>query len=241
MTAALHLQQLVLVDFRSYPQLTVGFPPGRVALIGPNGVGKTNVLEAIAWLATMESFRGSPTNAVVRENAAMARVRGELHSDRRVTTIDAELPLRGAGRISVNGKRLARSRDVLGHVRVTVFSPDDLQLIKGGPTERRGFTEMHSFDRPVVGSMRPRTIHSPCGTTSWLRRPMRSGRCVATRSRSWHRWWSRRIARSPRPRPRSRWTTTHHGCQRGWLLPSRQPNSTMCGAPPRPSDRTATI
>jgi DNA replication and repair protein RecF len=140
-TAALHLQQLVLVDFRSYPQLTVGFPPGRVALIGPNGVGKTNVLEAIAWLATMESFRGSPTNAVVRENAAMARVRGELHSDRRVTTIDAELPLRGAGRISVNGKRLARSRDVLGHVRVTVFSPDDLQLIKGGPTERRGFVD----------------------------------------------------------------------------------------------------
>ncbi|MEO8696167.1 MAG: AAA family ATPase, partial [Acidimicrobiales bacterium] len=58
MTAPLHLQQLVLVDFRSYTQLEVEFPPGRVALIGPNGVGKTNVLEAIAWLATMQSFRG---------------------------------------------------------------------------------------------------------------------------------------------------------------------------------------
>ena len=141
MTAPLHLQQLVLVDFRSYAQLTADFPPGRVALIGPNGVGKTNVLEAIAWLATMQSFRGSPTNAVVRESTAVARVRGELQRDLRVTTIDAELAVRGQGRIAVNGKRLARSRDLLGHLRVTVFSPDDLQLIKGGPSERRSFID----------------------------------------------------------------------------------------------------
>ena len=141
MTVPLHLQQLVLVDFRSYGHLEVVFPRGRVALIGPNGVGKTNVLEAIAWLATMQSFRGSPAHAVVRENAPSARVRGELHHDRRTTTIDAELALRGPGRVTVNGKRLARSRDLLGHVRVTVFSPDDLQLIKGGPSERRGFVD----------------------------------------------------------------------------------------------------
>ena len=141
MTVALHLQQLVLVDFRSYSLLEVVFPPGRVALIGPNGVGKTNVLEAIAWLATMQSFRSSPASAVVRETTATARVRGELHHDRRDTTIDAELAVRGPGRVTVNGKRLARTRDLLGHVRVTVFSPDDLQLVKGGPSERRGFVD----------------------------------------------------------------------------------------------------
>ena len=141
MTAPLHLQQLVLVDFRSYSHLEVAFPAGRVALIGPNGVGKTNMLEAIAWLATMQSFRGSPANAVIRESTASARVRGELQHDRRVTTIDAELALRGPGRVAVNGKRLARARDLLGHVRVTVFSPDDLQLLKGGPSERRGFVD----------------------------------------------------------------------------------------------------
>lgn len=141
MTAALHLQQLVLVDFRSYEHLAVSFPPGRVGLIGPNGVGKTNVLEAIAWLATMQSFRGSPANAVIRDSASTARVRGEVHHDRRTTTIDAELAARGAGKVSVNGKRLPRARDLLGHVRVTVFSPDDLQLIKGGPSERRSFID----------------------------------------------------------------------------------------------------
>ncbi|MEO5838149.1 MAG: DNA replication/repair protein RecF [Acidimicrobiales bacterium] len=141
MTAALHLQQLVLVDFRSYTQLEVAFPPGRVALIGPNGVGKTNVLEAIGWLATMQSFRGSPTNAVVREGTTNARVRGEILHDRRHTTIDAELAARGAGRVMVNGKRLPRTRDLLGHVRVTVFSPDDLQLLKSGPSERRAFVD----------------------------------------------------------------------------------------------------
>ncbi|HUP75005.1 MAG TPA: DNA replication/repair protein RecF [Acidimicrobiales bacterium] len=141
MTIVLHLQQLVLVDFRSYAQLEVAFPPGRVALIGPNGIGKTNLLEAIAWLATMQSFRGSPASAVVRETAAIARVRGELHHDRRGTTIDAELAVRGPGRVTVNGKRLARASDLLGHVRVTVFSPDDLQLLKGGPSERRRFVD----------------------------------------------------------------------------------------------------
>ena len=141
MTAALHLQQLVLVDFRSYAHLSVNFPPGRVGLIGPNGVGKTNVLEAIAWLATMQSFRGSPAGAVIRDSASSARVRGEVHHDRRDTTIDAELTLRGTGRVSVNGKRLPRARDLLGYVRVTVFSPDDLQLIKGGPSERRAFID----------------------------------------------------------------------------------------------------
>jgi DNA replication and repair protein RecF len=140
-TAALHLQRLVLVDFRSYAQLTVAFPPGRVGLIGANGVGKTNVLEAIAWLATMQSFRGSPTSAVIRESATEARVRGEVHHDRRDTTIDAELVARGTGKVLVNGKRLPRARDLLGYVRVTVFSPDDLQLVKGGPGERRAFVD----------------------------------------------------------------------------------------------------
>jgi DNA replication and repair protein RecF len=140
-TVALHLQRLVLVDFRSYAELSAEFPSGRVGLIGPNGVGKTNVLEAIAWLATMQSFRGAPTSAVVRESATAARVRGEVHHERRDTTIDAELAVKGAGRVSVNGKRLPRARDLLGYVRVTVFSPDDLQLVKGGPAERRTYLD----------------------------------------------------------------------------------------------------
>jgi DNA replication and repair protein RecF len=140
-TTALHLQRLALVDFRSYADLSVEFPSGRVGLIGPNGVGKTNVLEAIAWLATMQSFRGAPTSAVVRESATVARVRGEVFHDRRVTTIDAEVAVKGAGRVSVNGKRLPRARDLLGYVRVTVFSPDDLELVKGGPAGRRTFLD----------------------------------------------------------------------------------------------------
>jgi recombinational DNA repair ATPase RecF len=76
-TAALHLQQLVLVDFRSYTHLEVEFPPGRVALIGPNGVGKTNVLEAIAWLAIMQSFA---VHRPTRSSARQRRTRGSVAS-----------------------------------------------------------------------------------------------------------------------------------------------------------------
>jgi DNA replication and repair protein RecF len=131
------VEQLWLTDYRSYGELVLPLPAGLTALLGKNGQGKTNLLEAISWLATMSSFRGAPTEALVRHGAATAVVRAEIDEGGRRTRVEAELTASGRNRVLVNGSRPPRARDLLGHLRVTVFTPDDLALVKGGPSERR--------------------------------------------------------------------------------------------------------
>jgi DNA replication and repair protein RecF len=136
-----HIEHLWLKDFRSYPSVDLELTSGLCAVLGPNGVGKSNLLEAIGYLALLESFRGAPTEALVRAGASSAVVRGAVRSDEREQLIEAELVPSGRNRILVNRQRLTRSRDLLGAVRVTVFSPDDLALLKGGPGLRRTYLD----------------------------------------------------------------------------------------------------
>jgi DNA replication and repair protein RecF len=136
-----HVEHLWLKDFRSYPSVDLELTSGLCAVLGPNGVGKSNLLEAIGYLALLESFRGAPTEALVRAGSTSAVVRGTVRSDEREQLIEAELVPSGRNRILVNRQRLTRSRDLLGAVRVTVFSPDDLALLKGGPGLRRTYLD----------------------------------------------------------------------------------------------------
>jgi DNA replication and repair protein RecF len=131
------VEHLWLTDYRSYESLDLALPSGLTAVLGPNGQGKTNLLEAIGWLATMSSFRGAATDALVRRGAERAIVRADMSDAGRTTRIEAELAVSGRNRVLVNGARPQRARDLLGHLRVTVFTPDDLMLVKGGPAERR--------------------------------------------------------------------------------------------------------
>jgi DNA replication and repair protein RecF len=133
----MQIEHLWLTDYRSYHSVDLALPPGLTAVLGRNGQGKTNLLEAVGWLATMSSFRGAPTDALVRHGAESAIVRAEVDDAGRSTRIEAELARTGRNRVLVNGARPARSRDLLGHLRVTVFTPDDLALVKGAPAERR--------------------------------------------------------------------------------------------------------
>jgi len=135
------LQHLWLTDFRSYPSAEVEFAPGLTALLGANGEGKTNVMEAVAYLATLSSFRGAPNDALVRHGCSTAVVRAEGEREGRSLLVEAEITTRGRGRVQVNKQRLARARDLLGALRVSVFSPDDLELVKGGPAERRRYLD----------------------------------------------------------------------------------------------------
>lgn len=137
----MHLQRLWLTDFRSHASADLTFAPGLTALLGANGQGKTNIMEAVGYLATLSSFRGAPTEALIRQGAASAVVRAEGERDGRSLLIEAELTATGRGRVQVNRQRLARTRDLLGALRVSVFSPDDLELVKGGPAGRRGFLD----------------------------------------------------------------------------------------------------
>jgi DNA replication and repair protein RecF len=150
-----HLQHVWLNDFRSYPSLDVELPAGLTALLGRNGQGKSNVLEAVAYLATLESFRGAPADALVRRGASSAVVRGQVLVDGREQLIEAEINPAGRNRVQVNRQRLQRTRDLVEALRVTVFAPDDLELLKGGPAVRRSYLDKALvLERPAVDSVR---------------------------------------------------------------------------------------
>jgi DNA replication and repair protein RecF len=132
-----HLRKLWLNDFRSYRDVEVAFSEGLTALLGRNGQGKSNLLEAVAWLATLESFRDAPNDALVRDGEPHAVIRAEVERDSRELLVEAQLVRAGRNRVQVNRQPLRRARDLLGSFRVSVFAPDDLVLVKGGPSERR--------------------------------------------------------------------------------------------------------
>ncbi len=136
------VEHLELVDFRNYREASFDLTAGTTAVVGDNGQGKTNFAESLAYLATLSSFRGAPGDALVRVGADTAIIRATIrHDDGRDALIEAELSRVGRNRVQVNRQRLGRTRDLLGTVRVTVFSPDDLTLIKGGPGDRRRFMD----------------------------------------------------------------------------------------------------
>lgn len=137
----MHLRQLWLTDFRGYHEADVTFDAGLTAVVGPNGQGKTNLLEAIGYLATLGSFRGAPTDALIRAGADRAIVRAEGEREGRRLLLEAELSANGRNRTQLNRQPLRRARDLLGALRVTVFSPDDLTLVKGSPGDRRAYLD----------------------------------------------------------------------------------------------------
>lgn len=126
-----------LVTFRSYPHLEWSPDGGVNLLIGPNGAGKTNLLESVAYLATLKSFRSVPDDGLVADEADSAVIRAGLTGDERQRLIEIEIPRNGARRTQVDKTRLRRTADLLGVVRVIAFLPDDLDLIKRGPAYRR--------------------------------------------------------------------------------------------------------
>jgi DNA replication and repair protein RecF len=138
---SVHVRTLWLTDFRSYTSIEVNLSPGLTVLVGANGEGKTNLLEALAWLATLSSFRGAPTEALVRQGAPFAVVRALAEREGRELLVEAQLQPAGRNRVLVNRHPLRRSRDLLGSLRVTVFTPDDLDIVKNGPGERRRFLD----------------------------------------------------------------------------------------------------
>jgi DNA replication and repair protein RecF len=135
------VRSLWLTDYRSYTAAELTLAPGFTALVGHNGAGKTNLLEGLAWLATLSSFRGAPGDALVRQGAETAVIRAEAEREERSLLIEAQLARNGRNRVMVNRQPLRRARDLLGALRVTVFTPDDLVVVKGGPGERRRFVD----------------------------------------------------------------------------------------------------
>lgn len=138
----MRVNQLWLSDFRSFETAELAPAEDGLTLIqGDNGVGKTNLLEAVGYLATMSSFRGAPREALVRAGCDRATIRAEVERQGRDLLIEVDLPAVGRERAQVNRQPLRRARDLLGALRVSVFSPDDLSLVKDAPTGRRRFLD----------------------------------------------------------------------------------------------------
>lgn len=136
------IEHLELVDFRNYHRADFSLVSGVTAVIGRNAQGKTNLAESMAFLATLESFRHVPLAALVREGSEAAYVRASVrHDDGRDVLVEVEIARQGRTTVQVNRQRLQRTRDLLGVFRVTVFSPDDLELVKGAPADRRRFCD----------------------------------------------------------------------------------------------------
>ncbi len=130
------LTWLALAGFRSYPQLRWGPAPEINLLVGPNGVGKTNLLEAVGFLFTASSFRKASDVAMVAGDREMASVRGEMGADT-PHTVEMLLHRRDRRRVLLNGARLSRMTELQKVGRMLAFVPEHLGLVKGGPARRR--------------------------------------------------------------------------------------------------------
>ena len=138
----MHVEHLWLTDYRSYRSAELSpAPSGLTVVTGANGEGKTNLLEAVGYLATLRSFRGSPGEALIRAEASSAVVRAEGLRGGRKLLVEAELHRSGRDRVQLNHQPLRRTRDLLGAFQVTVFTPDDLSLVKAGPHLRRQYLD----------------------------------------------------------------------------------------------------
>ncbi len=137
----MHVAHLTLHDFRSYPALDVALGPGATAFVGRNGQGKTNLVEAVDYLSRLGSHRVATDAPLVRAGAERAVVRATVVRDGRQAVLEVEISPGRSNRARVNRADLPRARDLLGLVRTVVFSPEDLTLVKGDPSDRRRFLD----------------------------------------------------------------------------------------------------
>ncbi len=136
----MHLRHLAVTDFRSWETAELDLAPGVTVLVGPNGVGKTNLVEAAGYLATLGSHRVATDAPLIRRGTERAVVRGLVVHHGRELSVELEITAGRANRARVN-RAPAKPRDVLGILRTVLFAPEDLALVRGDPSERRRFMD----------------------------------------------------------------------------------------------------
>jgi DNA replication and repair protein RecF len=136
-----HLTRLALTDFRSYRSVDVTLEAGVTIFGGPNGEGKTNLVEAVGYVATLASHRVANDAPLIRQGAGQAIIRAEIHGEVRDALVEIELNPGRANRVRLNRAPLGKPREVLGILRTVLFAPEDLALVKGDPGERRRFLD----------------------------------------------------------------------------------------------------
>ena len=137
----MYVRHLSLVDFRSWATAEWPLTSGANVLIGRNGAGKTNLVEALGYLATLSSHRVAADTPLIRRGTEQAIVRAAVVSDGRELLLEVEITPGRANRARINRAPVTRARDILGVLRTVLFAPEDLSLVRGDPSERRRFLD----------------------------------------------------------------------------------------------------
>lgn len=135
------LKSLQLANFRNYLQLNLDLSFGQVLLYGQNGEGKTNLVEAISYLSTLESHRVTGYQSLIQQGQTTAQLSGKVNQNSRELLIGVELNKEASNRYFLNGSARKKTSEVLGLVRTVSFSPEDLDLIRRDPSDRRKFLD----------------------------------------------------------------------------------------------------
>ncbi len=136
------IKSLELADFRNYDNLKIDFSSGTNILYGDNAQGKTNILEAIYVSATTKSHKGSKDKEIIGFGKEEAHIRTILEKDNAEYRVDMHLRGNKSKGIAIDGQKIKRASDLIGMLNVVFFSPEDLSIIKNGPSERRRFMDM---------------------------------------------------------------------------------------------------
>ncbi|MCU1633762.1 MAG: replication/repair protein RecF [Micrococcaceae bacterium] len=137
----MYVEHLSLTGFRSYAQLDIAIEPGITVFVGPNGVGKTNIVEAIGYLATLSSHRVSTDRPLIALDADRAIIRGGFVRGEQRTSVEVEINAETANRARINRANPVRARDAAGILKTVLFAPEDLSLVKGDPSARRRYLD----------------------------------------------------------------------------------------------------
>src|SRR3954454_4355761 len=137
----MRLTHLSLRDSRSYAEAELALDAGVTALVGPNGQGKTNLVEAVGYLASLGSHRVATDLPLVRAGAERAVIRGTVVRQGRDVLVEVEITPGKSNRARLGGSPVPRPREILGTVRTVLFAPEDLAIVKGDPSERRRYLD----------------------------------------------------------------------------------------------------
>jgi DNA replication and repair protein RecF len=137
----MRIKKLELTNFRSYKELSLEFAPGVSTFIGDNGCGKTNIAESIIYLAFLSSHRVSSNQPLITLGSEQAIIRAEIAREDRTLQVDLEINLNKANRARLNQNPTRSQREILGACQVIYFSPEDLDLVRGDPNQRRDFLD----------------------------------------------------------------------------------------------------
>ena len=135
------LRSLQLTGYRNYEQLSAEFPAGPVLIIGENGEGKTNLVEAIGYLSTLESHRVSGYQALIQKHQGSSQLSAKVSHQGRDLMVGIELNKDSPNRFFLNGSQRKKTSEILGLIRTVTFAPEDLDLIRRDPSDRRAFMD----------------------------------------------------------------------------------------------------